>query len=148
VATFQFDVHFYGSGFNDGEPEFITRYTPLRSFDGDDYPGYFVDLARFQADLRDLQTGRRVFGIDRTSFAYFNQRNALYFNPEPIRFDLSHSLYRSQQFRPRNDPDPVDAGRNSIFAVFNDDSFGRTDYYVRRNGRGCQSDGATECLRP
>lgn len=137
LATMQFDVHLFDSGrFRDGEPEFISRYTPLRGFDGDDFPGYFVDLARLKLDLVGQETGRHVFGVDRTSLAYFNQKNAIYFNPEPLRLDIFHSLYRSQQFRSLNQPDPAVAGQNSIFAVFNDDSFGRTDYFVRRNDVG------------
>jgi hypothetical protein len=134
-ATFQAEGHIYDNGFRDGIPEFITRYSPLRGFDGDDYPGYFVDLARLKYDLIDRESGRPVFGIDRTSLAYFNQKNALYYDPDVIRLDLRHSLYRSQQMKPDNRPDPA-APANSIFAIFNDDSFGRQDYFVRRNDYG------------
>ncbi len=137
LATMQFDLHLFDHGrFKDGQPEFISRYTPLRGFDGDDFPDYFVDLVRLKLDLVGQETGRRVLGVDRTSLAYFNQRNAVYFNPEPLRLDIFQSLYRSQQFRSPNEPDPAVAGQDSIFAVFNDDSFGRTDYYVRRNDVG------------
>jgi hypothetical protein len=52
-VTLSLDVHIYGSGFQDGRPEFITRYTPLRDFAGDDYPGYWADISSISIGLRD-----------------------------------------------------------------------------------------------
>jgi hypothetical protein len=130
-GAMQYDLHIYDNGFRDGEPEFISRYTPLRTYYGDDYPGYYVDLTRLRIDLVNQETGRTLFGLDRTSFAYFNQHNSIFYDPELIRLDIRYSLYRSQQMKPDNRPDP--AGGNSIFARFNDDSFGQTDFFVRRS---------------
>jgi hypothetical protein len=130
--TLSLDLHIYEDGFRDGEPEFITRYTPLRDYSGDDFPGYFADLTRLSLSLVDSETGRRLFGLERASLAYFNQKNLLFVDPEPFRLQLGHSLYRSQQIKPDNRPDPL-APPNSIFRRFNDDSAGRRDFYVRRN---------------
>jgi hypothetical protein len=140
--TLQADAHIFENGFKDGSPEFVSRYTPLRGYDGDDFPGYFVDVSRLNLNLVDTATSREVFGLERNSLAYFNQRNSLFLDPEPLRLELKHSLYRSYQIKPDNKSDPL-AGANSIFTAFNDDSFGRNDYYVQRNDVG-----ASLTLRP
>lgn len=140
--TLQADAHLFENGFKDGTPEYVSRYTPLRGYGGDDFPGYFVDFSRLTLNMVDASTGREVFGIDRTSLAYFNQQNTLFLDPEPLRLELNYSLYRSQQIKPNNKSDPL-SGANSIFTAFNDDSFGRNDYFVQRNDFG-----ASLTLRP
>lgn len=138
--TLQLDVHAYDGGFNDGVPEFVSRYLPMRGLNGDDYPGYYLDLSRVSLSLVDTATGRAVFGVERTALGYYNQRNALFVDGAPARLELTHSLYRSQQLRSANPVDPAGAAPsvfpNSIFAKFNDDSFGRQDYFTERNDYG------------
>jgi hypothetical protein len=134
AGTVRLDIHAFGSGFDDGVPEFISRYTPLRGYNGDDFLDYYLDLTWLEFDLINRATGRPILQIDRTARAYFNQENAIRFDPEPLRLDLQYQLYRSQRIRPNNLPDPAAApGQNSILALFNDDSFGRQDFFVRRS---------------
>lgn len=139
-ATAQVDVHAFDGGFNDGAPEFVSRYAPLRGLNGDDYPGYYIDLSNVNLALVDSATNRPLFGVERRAFGYFNQKNLLYFDHQPVRIEFNYSLYRSQQLKPANPIDPAvpapGVPANSIFAKFNDDSFGRTDYHTLRTDYG------------
>jgi hypothetical protein len=90
--------------------------------------------------LADTGTNRPVFGFERRALGYFNQQNALFFDRDVVRVGFHYALYRSQQLKPDNRVDPAVATpgtlANSIFAAFNDDSLGRTDYYTRRSDYG------------
>ncbi len=140
TATLQLDLHSYGKNFNDGTPEFVSRLQPFRSLNGDDFPGFYFDLSRASLRLVDPATQRPVFGFDREAYGYFNQKNALFFDGEKARLDAFFSVYRSQQMLYPNPVDPAaltpGALTNSIFSKFNDDSFGRKDYYVDRRDYG------------
>lgn len=140
TASLQLDVHAYSKNFNDGMPEFVSRYLPFRGLNGDDFPGFYIDLSHASLRLVDTATQKPLFGLDREAYGYYNQKNALFFDGDKARLDVGFSLYRSQQFLYPNPVDPAaltpGALTNSILSKFNDDSFGRKDYYVNRRDYG------------